>query len=1196
MINAATLLKDLKALLPGLEDDLRARLDATSAEQAGLMAHYREAQENGRSGATWEAWRDEQVTQAAAAWVLAGVFVRFMEDNGLIDAPWLSGPGERRRLAEDRRTLYFRNQPSHSDREYLLHVFAEVARYPAVGALFDRRFNPLWGMLPSGDGASGLLNFWQRIDPASGLLRHDFTDPQGDTRFLGDLYQDLSESVRKQYALLQTPEFVEAFILDRTLNPAIQEFGFEQVRLIDPTCGSGHFLLGAFRRLLVGWLAKEPGTNARVLVQRALDGVWGVDLNPYAVAITRFRLLLAALKGCGISRLADAPAFVIHLAAGDSLLHGPRFGRGGMLQMSLEQEEDPFRHLYATEDKETLKAILGQQYHAVVGNPPYITPKDAILNQAYRSRFTACHRQYSLGVPFTERFFELAIQGGENQRAGFVGMITANSFMKREFGKKLIEVFFRNVDLDTVIDTSGAYIPGHGTPTVILFGRHRAPVLSVVRTVQGIRGEPSTPDDPAKGKVWSSIVELLDRPGESSEFVSVVDTPRSTFATHPWSLGGGGASELKEQIEEEKQSILNNHIHSIGFVCITKQDDVFCQPYEVCSRLGLEKEQLKPFGIGEEIRDWNVENGDWVIFPYDENIKTIPLKNMPRIGLFVWPQRTVLGDRKVFGGQTYFQAGKPWHEYGQIPVERFTIPLSIAFAEVATHNHFVLDRGGKVFKQTAPVIKLPPEATETDHLALLGLLNSSVACFWLRQVCFPKGGDHVGNKGARVRKTLWDERFAFNATNLLSFPIPPERPLALATRLDQLAQQRQRHLPPGWKDRLPLAEGIITAHHVKAEELRRRMIALQEELDWQCYRLYGLIDEDLTYDGEPPPVKLGERAFEIVLAREILEGKNDSTWFNRHRSRQRTDIPLWWPEDYRALVARRLESIEENYNVRLIEKPEYKRRWDAYQAVWERQYANVLREWLLERIEAMSIWKTPDPMLMSCARLADQLYHDGDFLHVANQYWEAILRDKNAFDLTALVIELVESEAVPFLPILRYKESGLRKRVAWENTWALQRREDAGEAVGAIPVPPKYEAADFVNATWWQLRGKLDVPKERFVLYPHCQRAADPTPLIAWAGWNPLQQAQAVAGYFLAMQEHEGWTPERLAPLLAGLLELLPWLKQWHNDPDPAFGTGMGEYFAGFIEEQMRGVGLTEPAVRDWRPPQPLRRRGRSKK
>ena len=68
--------------------------------------------------------------------------------------------------------------------------------------------------------------------------------------------------------------------------------------------------------------------------------------------------------------------------------------------------------------------------------------------------------------------------------------------MKREFGKKLIEEYFPQVDLTHVIDTSGAYIPGHGTPTVILIGRRRfARSDSTIRAVLGIRGEPAQPDD-----------------------------------------------------------------------------------------------------------------------------------------------------------------------------------------------------------------------------------------------------------------------------------------------------------------------------------------------------------------------------------------------------------------------------------------------------------------------------------------------------------------------------------------------------------------------------------------------------------------------------------------------------------------------------------------------------------------------------
>ena len=98
--------------------------------------------------------------------------------------------------------------------------------------------------------------------------------------------------------------------------------------------------------------------------------------------------------------------------------------------------------------------------------------------------------------------------------------------MKREFGKKLIESFFPTVDLTHVIDTSGAYIPGHGTPTTILFGRNREYVSGTLRTVLGIRGEPSTPDDPAQGLVWSSITRLVDQSGEQNEFVSAGDSER----------------------------------------------------------------------------------------------------------------------------------------------------------------------------------------------------------------------------------------------------------------------------------------------------------------------------------------------------------------------------------------------------------------------------------------------------------------------------------------------------------------------------------------------------------------------------------------------------------------------------------------------------------------------------------------------
>jgi hypothetical protein len=193
-----------------------------------------------------------------------------------------------------------------------------------MGDLFDERHNPLWSLGLSGDGALALVEFWHKLDASTGDLAHDFTDPEWNTRFLGDLYQDLSDEAKKRYALLQTPEFIEEFILDRTLTPAIETFGCQLVRMIDPTCGSAHFLLGGFHRLFALHQRYHPAVEVRALAQRALDQVFGVDLNPNVVAIARFRLLLAALRVTGVDRLRNAPAFRIYVGTGDSLLHGNR--------------------------------------------------------------------------------------------------------------------------------------------------------------------------------------------------------------------------------------------------------------------------------------------------------------------------------------------------------------------------------------------------------------------------------------------------------------------------------------------------------------------------------------------------------------------------------------------------------------------------------------------------------------------------------------------------------------------------------------------------------------------------------------------------------------------------------------------------------------------------------------------------------
>jgi len=152
----------------------------------------------------------------------------------------------------------------------------------------------------------------------------------------------------------------------------------------------------------------------------------------------------------------------------------------------------------------------------------------------------------------------------------------------------------------------------------------------------------------------------------------------------------------------------------------------------------------------------------------------------------------------------------------------------------------------------------------------------------------------------------------------------------------------------------------------------------------------------------------------------------------------------------------------------------------------------------------------------------------------------------------------------------------------------LQRKEDAGEKVGEIPVPPKYATADFQKTDYWRLRGKLDVPKERWISYPHCQTVSDPTLVVGWAGWNHLEQATALVTYYDACKR-EGWDAKRLTPLLAGLQQLVPWIHQWHPEIDKEFGETAGKSYETMLEHDALELGLTLDDLRNWQPPEKQR-------
>ena len=202
----------------------------------------------------FDVWTDLLSRRAAVLWVLKSVYVRVLEDRGLL------APG--RLLDPEAQQLFERLAPHLGETAFLRWVYRDLASsHGGLPELFSPQ--PAEVALPSDELSRALIAFWRHRDADTGAT-WSFAEERFEGELMGDLYQELDPVVKDRFALCQTPDFVRAFILDRTLTPAIETFGAEEVRLLDPACGSGHFLIDGLKRLVAATAASTPtGTAGR---------------------------------------------------------------------------------------------------------------------------------------------------------------------------------------------------------------------------------------------------------------------------------------------------------------------------------------------------------------------------------------------------------------------------------------------------------------------------------------------------------------------------------------------------------------------------------------------------------------------------------------------------------------------------------------------------------------------------------------------------------------------------------------------------------------------------------------------------------------------------------------------------------------------------------------------------------------------
>ena len=136
----------------------------------------------------------------------------------------------------------------------------------------------------------------------------------------------------------------------------------------------------------------------------------------------------------------------------------------------------------------------------------------------------------------------------------------------------------------------------------------------------------------------------------------MADTERAVFGKHPWSVGGGGLSDVKEYIEAASVETFGTRTTAMGFFGISAADEVMLADAASFLRCRVELDRMRPLVSGDVVRDWTAQTELHALFPYDHSC-LLPIEESPGAYRWLWPSRTYLGGRATFSNEPIERRG-----------------------------------------------------------------------------------------------------------------------------------------------------------------------------------------------------------------------------------------------------------------------------------------------------------------------------------------------------------------------------------------------------------------------------------------------------------------------------------------------------------------------------------------------------------
>jgi type I restriction-modification system DNA methylase subunit len=645
--------------------------------------------------------------------------------------------------------------------------------------------------------------------------------------------------VRKAGGVYYTPKYIVDYIVKNAVGKTVEGKSpkqIEKIRILDPACGSGSFLIGAFQYLIdyhVRYLTAHPreahahplfpdlvhDTNGghrlsvRLKAKILKNNLYGVDIDPQAVEITMMSLYLKALEGEKSQlppKQALLPELKYNIICGNSLI-GPEISGQG----TLFGDADTERINAFSWETGFPKIMKAGGFDALIGNPPYIriqamqewAPVEVeFYKRAYKS---ASAGNYDIYVVFVEKGLSLLREKGR------LGFILPHKFFNAQYGQPLRSILAKDRHVRHIVHFGDQQVFEGATNYTCLLFLEKSGVASC------------------------DFVRIDDlnswRLGANGAAAKI---PASSLTDAEWNFTVGEEATLFKRLQQMPVR-LGAVVERIGQGIRTSANEVYvldliaagdrlvrARSGTLQGKVKLERSAVARFLQGREIKPYSIlASGKIVIVPYrieNGSAHLIPApeleKKMPRAWAYLRANKKRLEARE----EGRFR-GPEWYMFGrQQNIDLMLLP-KILVPDIADRASFALDEQGEYAFTSGYGIILRSVVSESPKY-VLGLLNSRLLDWYLKRISTTMRGGFFRYFTQFVEK-LPIRRIDFSDSGAKA---QHDKMVRLVTRmLDLNKKKHSGKLAPS-----------------ELERMQREIAATDAEIDDLVFELYGITDKE----------------------------------------------------------------------------------------------------------------------------------------------------------------------------------------------------------------------------------------------------------------------------------------------------------------------------------------------------------------